>query len=214
MRLDSAFALAMRVRELLAPACEEIAIVGSIRRGKPEVKDIEILARPAAPQPVFGEPASAANALEALVARLVAYREIARHPEPAKRKDGPRWKTLWLPVERIAVDLFIADARGSNWGNQMAIRTGDYEFSRLLVTKRSAGGLMPRGLLHDEGYLYRLGKVLVPCPTEAAFFAALGIEEVPPPQQRNIRLVKQLRDLLRVEQVRQRAASGRRVVNV
>jgi len=135
MRREVAEALAKQVGALLAPACAEVAIVGSIRRRRAEVKDIELLCRPHAPRPVFGEVRSAVNPLEALVARLVHTGQLGKHPDPSKRKDGPKYKTLWLPESGgIAVDLFIADPSGDNWGNLLAIRTGDYEFSQLLVT--------------------------------------------------------------------------------
>ena len=46
MNLPDARTRALALRELLAPACERIEVAGSIRRGKPEVKDAEIVAIP------------------------------------------------------------------------------------------------------------------------------------------------------------------------
>jgi len=46
MELEKAKAIAEELKELLAPACERIRIAGSIRRRKPDVGDIEILAIP------------------------------------------------------------------------------------------------------------------------------------------------------------------------
>ncbi len=46
MQLDKALEIAEKTKELLAPYCERIEIAGSIRRKKPEVKDIELVAIP------------------------------------------------------------------------------------------------------------------------------------------------------------------------
>ncbi len=184
--LVTAEALAREVCALLAPACQEITVVGSVRRRKPEVKDIEILARPKPPQPTFGEPLSAGSQLETLIAQLIAQRDLKPRPNPQERKDGPRMKTLWYPrAGGVPIDLFIAAPSGSNWGNLVAIRTGDWEFSRQLVTHRSAGGLLPNHLRHDEGHLIEnaTGRTL-PCPTEEAFFRALGLRDSPDPAAR------------------------------
>lgn len=46
MKLDKALEIAERIKELLAPYSERIEIAGSIRRKKPEVKDVELVAIP------------------------------------------------------------------------------------------------------------------------------------------------------------------------
>jgi DNA polymerase/3'-5' exonuclease PolX len=46
MKLEQALEIAEKVKALLAPHCERIEIAGSIRRKKPDVKDIEIVAIP------------------------------------------------------------------------------------------------------------------------------------------------------------------------
>lgn len=46
MNLDYAKQIAEALIEELRPYCERISIAGSIRRGKQEVKDIEIVAVP------------------------------------------------------------------------------------------------------------------------------------------------------------------------
>ncbi len=192
---------ARAVAALLRPACADLAVCGSVRRRREQVKDLELVLRPAKVAPVFGEPASGKGALEALLARLLFTGDLKRCPDPARRLDGPRQKRLWFPEGRMEVDLFIAAPDGSNWGNTVAIRTGSFAFSKLLVTKRSAGGLMPKGHLHHDGYLWRLGQELVPCPTEADFFLALGIAEPPPPYDRDEACARRLRAQVAREQV-------------
>ncbi len=198
--LATAERVAATVLQLLRPALAEYAVVGSIRRRREMVKDLEIVVRPKPATPVFGEPRSAVSALEALLPRLVERRDLALCPDPKRRLDGRKQKRLWFPHPGIEVELFIADA--DNFGNTVVIRTGDFEFSRALVTKWSAGGLMPKGLLHDEGYLWRLGWQKVSCPTETDFFVALGIEEPPQPYARDLEAAKRLRAQLARERVR------------
>ena len=63
--------------------------------------------------------------------------------------------------------------------NQLAIRAGDRRFSEILVTRR-------------VGYLWR-GRRRVPCPAEAAYFAALGTLSVPVPEERHVETALRLR---------------------
>lgn len=195
--LATAERCAREVCALLAPACQQITIVGSIRRMKPLVKDIEILVRPQPPQPTFGEPRSAGSALETLIPTLIRQRELARRPDPKERKDGPKYKTLWLPRSGgVPIDLFIAAPGGGNWGNLIAIRTGDYLFSKALVTARSAGGLMPAGMRQEGGFLWR-GATCLDCFTEADYFAELGITDIPDPATRDEAMAHRLRAALK-----------------
>jgi DNA polymerase/3'-5' exonuclease PolX len=50
--------IAGRIVEALRPYCERIEIAGSLRREKPMVGDIEIVAIPRRPVDLFGEPVS------------------------------------------------------------------------------------------------------------------------------------------------------------
>ena len=51
MKYEEALKIAEEVKALLAPHCLRIEIAGSIRRKKPEVKDIEIVAYPSPTTP-------------------------------------------------------------------------------------------------------------------------------------------------------------------
>lgn len=195
MRLDEAQRCAGEVAELLQPACDRLLVCGSVRRRKPEVGDIEIVAVPKRgnARPTFGEPATALPPLEALVANLVRWGELRRHP--SNPKDGAKYKTFWHPRGRIGVDLFIAEP--SNFGNLVAIRTGDADFSRLLVSPRENGGLMPARMRQRDGHLWRFTPGAhdwqsVPCWLEEDFFAALGLP-TPAPDDRSVATVARLR---------------------
>lgn len=194
MRLKDAELYANEVVRLLMPACQEIVVCGSVRRRKPEVKDLEIVALPKRRDspPVFGDALGGLPPLDALCTRLVTYGELARNSR--NPKDGAKYKTFVHPRGKIAIDLFIASPE--NFGNIVAIRTGDADFSHLLVTPRRDGGLMPDRLRQHEGYLWRtLATDVVDrlaCPSEAAFFAELGLP-VPHPEHRNIGEIARLR---------------------
>lgn len=200
MRLKDAELYASEVVRLLSPACQEIIVCGSVRRRKPEVKDLEIVALPKRRDgpPVFGDALSGLPPLDALCAQLVRYDEL--HLDAKLKRDGPKYKRFIHPRGRIAIDLFIASP--GNFGNLIAIRTGDADFSKLLVTPRRDGGLMPEDLGQHNGYLWRSlaegAADRVACPTESSFFAALGLP-VPHPEHRNIGEIARLRQATKVE---------------
>ncbi len=189
--LPTAEQLARHIQALLAPACHQLLVVGSVRRKQAQIKDIEfaVLAKPAAP--VFGEPGSSKSRLETLLARLVLHGDL-KLPQQDRRVDGPRQKRYVIPqAGGVELELWIADS-ADNWGNVAVIRTGDHLFSRALVTQRSSGGLMPRGMRQRDGYLWR-DEARLSCPDEASFFAALGIENIPDPALRDEAMAHRLR---------------------
>jgi hypothetical protein len=195
MPLVEARRAAEEVVASLRPVCDAIVVAGSVRREKSFVKDIEIVARVADIRftPEFGKPA--ASAFEAKIAELLDQRLLA-----AAGKNGPLYKKFRMPSYGIAVDLFLT--RADNWGNILAIRTGDADFSKLLVTHRYKGGLMPDGLVERGGYLHEIRDVYgqtdkLACPDEETFFRALGIERVPDPKHRSLALGQALRESLR-----------------
>lgn len=198
MQLHDAREIAGAVAALLAPACRRIEIAGSIRREKPEVGDIELVCLPIAGMNLFSEPAGDLlhGAIESAMAR-----EPRLIWDEAKKRAGPKYKRFWWRGG-IGIDLFIADDR--NYGNTMAIRTGDATFSHYLVTQRWGGGLMPDEMIQRRGYLWRVLDMMNPaeddtnlaridCPDEAAFFSALGVEPVPAPRERDAACIARLR---------------------
>lgn len=166
------------IRNEFGPACVQIVAAGSIRREKPEVRDIEIVAEPRYRQApdLFGA-ATGQRYSELDDALADAMRAGRIEYDTVTKRNGNRYKRLWLPAHGIAVDLFLADP--GNWGNILAIRTGNANFSRALVTSRTQGGLLPSDLRQDDGYLWRGGVRLV-CRTEGEFFERLGLPVVPP----------------------------------
>lgn len=97
MENEAAKVIAQRIIRELQPLCERIELVGSLRRGKPEVKDIDI---------------------------LVAGCKEGFKEEMQKRSGGNvRWH--FIVEEGIAVDVAIADENA--WGAGLMHWTGSKE---------------------------------------------------------------------------------------
>lgn len=192
MDLAAAEWLADELVSWLMPVCERVTVAGSVRRQRATVKDIEIVVVPrlAYDLNLFGEPQPRAL-LDDLLGALIPQR--LRWAEP--KRNGARHKRLWVPSHGVAIDLFLATPE--NYGNILTIRTGDAEFSHLLVTSRAHGGCMPEGMRQREGYLWRGAERLV-CPSEARFFQALGVDTVPEPAMRNAAQIHRLRAVAKV----------------
>jgi len=196
--LEQAEAKAKQIVACLAAACDDILVAGSIRRRKAEVKDIEIVARSRFLQrDLFGSPNwDAGTELGLLIDDLVRRKALIWDEQVPR--NGQRYKRLIVVSVQTPLDLFITDEH--NFGNMVAIRTGDADFSQQLVTPLTMRGLMPAGHKQHEGYLWKHANwERVSCPTEAAFFAALGLRErdIPAPEDRTAEVVASLREKIK-----------------
>ena len=121
MELSFAQPIAEAIVESLRPHCLQVYIAGSIRRQRPEVKDIEIVVMPKrkVERDMFGFVASS-YVDPGFAAAVKKIGTIA--------KGGPNMKYARIYVEKgVALDLFIpAD---DDFFRILAIRTGDYLFS-------------------------------------------------------------------------------------
>lgn len=165
MELSKALKIANEVLKQLAPYCNRIEIAGSIRREKPEVKDIEIVA---IPKPYE------TGLFESGIASVVnKWQKVKGELGYGKCKYTQR-----ILPEGIKLDLFFAEA--DNFGNIFLIRTGDWEFS-----KRFMGVMLPRnGYKQADGYL-KHGDKTIPCPEEADLFTRAGLKYIEP-KNRNV----------------------------
>jgi len=176
MRHGMALRIAETWLEMFRPCCERIEIAGSLRRGKSEVKDIEIVALPKLQtvSDLFGERLGELNALEDCVQ---GYRD-----EFELVKNGPKYKKLMLP-EGIALDLFIVTPP-AQWGVQFVIRTGPSEFSHWMVTKKLLGGALPDAYYVDHGSLWNaITREPIATPEEQDYFALCGLPWLEPAQR-------------------------------
>ncbi len=158
MKHDVALKVAEALVEHLRPVCTRIEIAGSIRRLKPEVKDIEIVCIPdltitpkRAPLE-FGKPIppSYKTELDQLIAQM--------GDDVSLDLNGDRMKKLFLRYAGIKCDLFI-NLPPAEWGVQLAIRTGSADFSHWLVTNRKYGGALPDGYFVKHQVVWDAGKI-------------------------------------------------------
>lgn len=170
----------------LAPSCERIAIAGSIRRRRADVKDIELVAVPGMAQrpgdDLWGTPYVADLLLQEitiLIARgLLAAREVEAHRADGTVDVGQKMGDAYLALvfRDIPVDLFVVRPP-AEWGVIFALRTGPGDWNTRLVTdchrflRRVSGG-----------QVFRAGQA-VACPEEADFFDAVGQPWVEPEER-------------------------------
>ena len=158
-RLIEAERVAQELIEAMKPYCIRCEVAGSIRRQKPEVKDIEIVAIPLwhkvdDPTDLFCERKVNINELwqnnSALNVKWIKPGTSEIVPWHINQ-NGKYWRGL-LP-NSMKLDLFLVTE--ANWGIQFAIRTGCAEFSHGLVTHANR-----RSLPCVDGYLTREGQRL------------------------------------------------------
>lgn len=169
MKLKQAEKIAGQVVEQLDPHCERIEIAGSIRRGKAEPNDIEIVCVP-----------KSVSYFD-----LIGYRESCR-PNAfittvksfGKIIKGDPWEGKYTQIDlgKIKLDLFCA--RLENWGLILAIRTGSRDFSHHIL----ASGWVQRGYKSVDGMLTKNGKP-VPVYEERELFELAGVKWVEPEQR-------------------------------
>jgi DNA polymerase/3'-5' exonuclease PolX len=157
MIYEQALEIAEKTKALLAPHCERIEIAGSIRRRKPDVGDIEIVAIPK-PYDI--------GLFESGIVTVVNQWQKVKGELPCKY-------TQRILPEGIKLDLFFANRE--NWGLIFAMRTGSAEYShKVLATEWVKSGYKGKG-----GYLYSNGE-RVTIPEEKDLFKLIGVPFAPP----------------------------------
>lgn len=198
MKLELIQPIAEDLLAQLSSACVRIEIAGSLRRRKPEPKDIELVAIPAighyAVRDLFDHVVEEhpINHLEEAVLTLLDLGQWEFDPEV--RRNGPAYKRLRHVPTGVCTDLFITDAR--KWGYTFTVRTGPGDFSKALVTYAHRLTMFFNGsLLHKHAPVYDLdGKTkdcpagdrclrIVETPEERDVFAALGLSWIEPPRR-------------------------------
>ncbi len=154
-------------------ACERMEIAGSIRRARPDVGDIELVAVPrieTEADGMFGQ--RQINRLTERLDTLVDADVLSAHPTDPKR--GERYSKLIDPLSGLQVDVFSATPE--TYGLILLIRTGPAAYSQRFVTD-----LRGRGLHVASGQLHRGGLgcgayecEVVPTPEETDVYAAAG----------------------------------------
>ncbi|MBE3038289.1 MAG: hypothetical protein IMZ62_05710, partial [Chloroflexi bacterium] len=148
-----------------APYCKRIEIAGSIRRGKPEVGDIEIVALPDGNFEVLD--------IEIVLPGLLPGADFI--------KNGSRYKQIALP-DGINLDLFLVRPP-AEWGVIFLLRTGPADFSRKAVTPKSKGGLLPSNCRVRDGQVWR-NDIDIPMDEEEDFLKLIGLSGLAPEKRK------------------------------
>ncbi|QHL87445.1 hypothetical protein GU926_08340 [Nibribacter ruber] len=174
MQLAEARRIAEWFTRHLRESCLRIEVAGSIRREKPEVNDIELVAIPRyetlpAPTDFFGVPSGTGPMTNMLYEAL---RKIERvqwiKPNTTDIIEWPlkptaKWFKGYIPSKDLKIDIFTATRE--NWGLIYAIRTGSAEFSH----QKLACQWVKYGFHSKGGTLYKNGKPF-PVPEEKDLF--------------------------------------------
>lgn len=164
--LDTAEMIAKSTVSLLYPYCERIEIAGSVRRRKPTVGDIELVAIPKFETDMFG-----ATTQDHLL-DLFDWATIGKFV-----KGGHKYKQIELDTG-INLDLFIVTPP-AQFGIQFMIRTGSADFSHRLVTPRKYGGLMPSNYRVKDGAIWSDNHI-IKTPNEQDVFDLIGVPFIQP----------------------------------
>ena len=167
------YQLAEVVVAALRPSCERIEIVGSLRRGRPEVNDIDLVLLPAPGQ---------IPAIKDRIRRRC--RVVTDGPDTvmAEMSLPQSWRSR-LGQESVHLDVWFAsqDERDllytipSNWGTLLVCRTGSKEHNIRLAERAKALGLHwnpHKGVMRGESILA--------ARTEEEIFRTLQIPLIPP----------------------------------
>lgn len=208
MNYKPAKELADKFLALLAPACESIEIVGSVKRCDYKslangVHDLEFLLipKPGRPPVQFGQKQIFQTHLDKLLFDLQ-QEGIIR--QALDKKDGPKYKkraiSLGMNMNEFCMDLFIVTP--ATWGLHNLIRTGPSWFSHRAVTNkktlawnRETGqkmhGFLPDDLCYVKGSETESGESCIMCgggvlaiPEEAAVFDLIFGHWIDPSQRR------------------------------
>lgn len=168
--LNKALPLAEKILAVLAPACLKIEIAGSIRRGLPDVGDIDIVALPHPGQE---------RELGRLFHSCAGFGGVLQ--------DGGISKRCLLRKSGVQLDLWIAKHATMdliapipcNWGAMLLTYTGSPRHNIFMVERAKTFGKTFRpgwGVIDHDGRVHGT--------TESEIFAALEMDFIPPADRR------------------------------
>ena len=205
IKYADAYKLAESVAADLKGQVEQIKCVGSLRRKKRDVGDIEFLVRPHQDRDLLdGVDLPILDPIRATLRELGTWHKGgSRHMRVTNIYGHPH----------AALDLYLVHAAGcpcpdcklgpAAWGSMLAIRTGPAELSKYCVMR-----MKELGFRHKHGYAQRIGTwEIVPTPNEEDFFALAGVPCLPP-RERDAQAARLWREYAATK--RERSHAGRR----
>lgn len=164
MTFDEGKYIAQKVVAVLKPVTEQIKVCGSLRRLQKDVSDIDIVVIPKRTpiKDLFGN--NSGYQVDPEFVKVVNAWE--------KIKGDPTGKYCQRLVDGAKVEISIANKE--NWGNLTLIRTGNSDFSHMIMKRVLKMGFEQRG-----GYLYDGDKV-IPLYDEKDYFRVLNLPFIEP----------------------------------
>lgn len=160
----------------IADLCARVEIAGSLRRGKPMVGDIEVVAQP--------------HDAPTLLARLDTWVATGRAFKAVYRDGAHRWGAKYrgvkLPGCPAKIELWLADALNFGW--ILALRTGSADANEFMMRQMNFRGAPFRA---REGYWWAQDRRIA-VPDEAEVFRLWGLSEPVPPPQRELSVYQRL----------------------
>lgn len=171
MELEKAKAIAEKIKAVLESSCERIEIAGSIRRLKPDVGDIEVLA---IPKYIAG-----VDMLDAKIETLIQVGVLGyRLNKLGSRVYGPKNKLLLHRESGIGVDVFSTDE--VCWPVALVVRTGGARTNKEIATRALERGMRFRA--YGDGFDTPNGHLQ--CKSEQEVFQAVGLRYLEPSERR------------------------------
>jgi len=169
-------------------------IGGGLRRGKADVHDIEIIAKPVltAPRPEFGMPIFKTE-FDKILHGIEHSGQLSRIKGKDKMKQyAINLEMFHLPrlMEAFTVEFYLVTPP-AQWGVDFLIRTGPKEFGQWIVTSRNLGGRMRPGYRVKDAAVWRddqidskghpfPGEKPLSMPSEQDLFDFLGLSWIEP----------------------------------
>ena len=154
MKLKDAQKLSERIMEQIRPFCDRLAVAGSIRRRKSEVRDVDFVL---IPKPLLWH-------------RIIATLQWNMDAKVLKHGE----KAAQLTIDGVNVDLYSAIEE--TWEPLLLIRTGSAEnnIKLSMIARKKGMKLSHKGLIKDE-------KIVA--STEKEIFNLLGLSHIPPKER-------------------------------
>lgn len=166
---DDGMSVAVGVVADLNEHCEKIEIVGSLKRHKQEISDVDILCIPKT---------EATNLLSGEKVHSFGFVEvITKHP---KIKGNPKTGKFCQRIhDETGIHLEFYMCNKNNWGLMSIIRTGPALFSKAMMARLKGCGYQSRG-----GYIRPLGEEseenIIDTPEEEDVFGLCGMDYLLP----------------------------------
>ena len=188
--LGVALAVAHDLRVMLEPSCERIEIAGSIRRGRLDVGDIELLYIPktSIETDMFGNVTKVHDAIDSVLSVYLQDGSMVKRKNSAGHNIGYGKDNKFLVHQFSGIPLDIFATSVENWGMAMVVRTGPKDFNVRLMDRFQDLGM--RGHAYGGVSIHRLNDEIgdywesLDCPTEEDVFRLAQWDYIEPEARR------------------------------